>query len=63
MALDRCTRKIDMLTRWGGGRFGSVNLKIVVTRFGIFFELEEEYISLNNTRVAFMLLVFMLTSV
>lgn len=41
MALDRCTRKIDMLTRWGGGRFGSVNLKIVVTRFGIFFELEE----------------------
>lgn len=41
VALDRCARKIDMLTRWGGGRFGSENLKIVVTRFGISFELEE----------------------
>jgi hypothetical protein len=29
-----------MLTRWGGGRFGSESLKIVVARFGVSFEIE-----------------------
>lgn len=40
VASDRCERKIDMLTRWGGGRFGSESLKIVVARFGVSFEIE-----------------------